>query len=52
MIYKETEGEYRVKFYTESKNGKTPILEYLKELPEKEEAKIVKYKENIKNTSF
>src|SRR3990167_10623208 len=48
MIYKETKEEYRVKFYTESKNGKSPILEYLKELPEKEEAKIAKYIEFLR----
>src|SRR3990167_5793181 len=48
MIYKETKEEYRVKFYSESKNGKSPILEYLKELPEKEEAKIAKYIEFLR----
>jgi len=48
MIYKEIAEEYRVKFYTDRKTGSHPVLEYLKGLPEKEEAKIAKYIEFLR----
>ena len=48
MIYKESTEEYKVKFYTDSKTGKSPVLAYLKELNEREEAKIVKYIEFLR----
>ena len=42
MIYKKEE-EYKVKFYEDPKTGRKPVLEYISNLPTKEEIKILKY---------
>ena len=42
MIYKKEE-EYKVKFYEDTKTGRKPVLEYINNLPAKEEIKILKY---------
>ena len=42
MIYSD-EGEYRVKFYQDTRTGEIPVLVYLQELPGKERAKVLKY---------
>jgi len=48
MIYNENINEYRVKFYLDLKTKKSPALEYIKDLPEKEEAKVLKYIEFLR----
>ncbi len=48
MIYTETVEEYKVKFYTDRTTGKSPVLDYIKELGDKEEAKIAKYIEFLR----
>ncbi|MBM4177346.1 type II toxin-antitoxin system RelE/ParE family toxin [Candidatus Gribaldobacteria bacterium] len=39
MIY----YEYKVKFYLSLVNKKSPVIKYIEELPEKEQAKVLKY---------
>ncbi len=46
MTYIENQ-EYKVKFYTDGK-GKSPVLNYLEKLPDKEKAKILKYIEFLR----
>lgn len=47
MIY--TEGtEYKVKFYKDSKTGRTPVLEYVEKLKDKERLKVLKYIEFLR----
>lgn len=41
MIYNEND-EYKVKFYVDG-NGESPVFDYVKALPDKERAKILKY---------
>lgn len=48
MIYTENTREYRVRFYHDTRTGESPVLEYIKELSEKEEAKVVKYIEFLR----
>lgn len=48
MIYSENTEEYRVRFYQDRKTGGSPVLEYIKELSEKEEAKVLKYIEFLR----
>lgn len=47
MIYNDP-GEYRVKFYRDSKTGKSPVLEYINSLRKKEAAKVSKYIEFLR----
>ena len=42
MIYTNN-NKYKVKFYTDSQKGVSPVLEYLEKLNQKEKAKILKY---------
>ena len=42
MIYNGRE-EYKIKFHTDVKTGKSPVLEYIENLREKERMKIFKY---------
>jgi len=42
MIYKKEE-EYKVGFYEDTKTGRNPVLEYISNLTDKEEVKILKY---------
>lgn len=46
MIYNNI--EYKVKFYKDYKNGKSPILEYVNDLNIKEKAKVLKYIEFLR----
>ncbi|MDP2950872.1 MAG: type II toxin-antitoxin system RelE/ParE family toxin [bacterium] len=39
MIY----NEYKVKFYISLVNKKSPVIEYIEKLPEKEQTKVLKY---------
>ena len=48
MIYNETTKEYKVKFYEDTKTGRSPVLDYIKKLSVKEEAKILKYIEFLR----
>jgi len=48
MIYTEETIEYKVKFYKDNKTGRSPALEYIKALREKEESKILKYIEFLR----
>ena len=48
MIYIEDTTEYKVKFYKGIKTNQSPVLKYIKELREKEEAKILKYIEFLR----
>jgi len=48
MIYNELIKEYKVKFYKDIKTGRSPILDYIKRLREKEEAKVSKYIEFLR----
>jgi len=43
MIYNEATNEYKVKFYKDTKTGQSPVLDYIKRLKKKEEAKVLKY---------
>ena len=47
MIYNGN-NKYRVKFYRDSKIGKTPVLRYIEKLRDKEKAKIFKYIEFLR----
>ena len=42
MIYKKEE-EYKVKFYEDAKTGRSPVLDYIAHLSDKEETKVFKY---------
>lgn len=42
MIYN-GDTKYKVKFYKDIKTGKSPVLEYIEKLNDKEKAKILKY---------
>ncbi|MDO8474278.1 MAG: type II toxin-antitoxin system RelE/ParE family toxin [bacterium] len=48
MIYTGIIEEYRVKFYTDRTTGKSPVLDYIEELNDKEKAKIAKYIEFLR----
>ncbi len=48
MIYNEPTTEYKVKFYKNTITGRSPVLQYIKQLKEKEEAKIFKYIEFLR----
>jgi len=48
MIYCEDTTEYRVKFYRDIKTGRSPVLEYIEGLREKEGSKILKYIEFLR----
>lgn len=48
MIYNETVKEYKVKFYKDTKTGKSPVLDYIRKLRDKEEAKVLKYIEFLR----
>jgi len=43
MIYNKNTGEYKVYFYQNSFNNKTPVLEYICRLSNKEQVKILAY---------
>src|SRR3972149_7714157 len=42
MIYNE-DSDYKVKFYTDSQSGKSPVFEYIESVRDKERAKVSKY---------
>jgi len=46
MIYNNT--EYKIKFYRNSRNDKSPVLEYIERLDVKEKAKVLKYIEFLR----
>jgi phage-related protein len=48
MIYNEKKEEYKVKFYKDIKTNRSPVLEYIDKLREKEAAKISKYIEFLR----
>ena len=48
MIYTEGVTEYEIKFYKDIGIGRSPVLEYIKELKDKEEAKVLKYIEFLR----
>ena len=48
MIYTKGIIEYRVKFFKDIKTGQSPVLDYIKRLSEKEEAKALKYIEFLR----
>ena len=48
MIYTEDTTEYRVKFFKNIQSGRSPVLEYLKRLGNKEETKVLKYIEFLR----
>lgn len=48
MIYTKTIEEYKVKFYTNRTTGKSPVLDYIQGLGDREEAKIAKYIEFLR----
>jgi len=48
MIYTKGIIEYRVKFFKDIKTGQSPVLDYIKRLREKEEAKVLKYIEFLR----
>ena len=47
MIYTE-DTEYKVKFYKDSKTGRSPVLEYIGKLRDKERLKVLKYIEFLR----
>jgi len=47
MIYGKDRG-YKVKFYKDTRTGRSPVLDYVKKLTEKEEAKVLKYIEFLR----
>jgi len=47
MIYTKN-IEYKVKFYKDAKTGRSPILEYIEKLRNKERSKILKYIEFLR----
>lgn len=48
MIYNEATKEYKVKFYKDIRTGHGPVLDYIKTLGSKEEAKALKYIEFLR----
>ncbi len=48
MIYNGGTPEYKVKFYRDIKTGRSQVLEYIKGLKDKEEAKVLKYIEFLR----
>ena len=48
MIYSEDTTEYKAKFYKNIKTGRSPALEYIKKLSDKERSKILKYIEFLR----
>ena len=48
MIYTDNTTEYKVKFYEDPKTEKSPVLEYIESLSEKEQAKVFKYIEFLR----
>jgi len=48
MIYNEATKEYKVKFYKDIRTGRSPVLDYIKRLRDKEEAKVSKYIEFLR----
>ncbi len=48
MIYIKDTKEYRVKFYRDTRTDRSPVLDYIKRLREKEEAKLSKYIEFLR----
>lgn len=48
MIYKGNTAEYRTKFYFDARTERSPVLEHIRGLNEKEEAKILKYIEFLR----
>ena len=48
MIYDEATKEYKVKFYKDIKTGRSPVLEYIEGLRNKEGSKIFKYIEFLR----
>jgi phage-related protein len=49
MIYNEGTTEYKVKFYKDTETGRSPVLEYIKGLKDREEAKVLKYIEFLRS---
>jgi phage-related protein len=43
MIYSNYENKYKIKFYEDEGAGESPVLNYIENLSEKEQAKIYKY---------
>jgi len=48
MIYTEDTTEYKVKFYKDIKTGRSPALEYIERLKDKEGSKVFKYIEFLR----
>jgi len=48
MIYNESTKEYKVKFYKDPKTGRSPVLDYIKRLRDKDSAKALKYIEFLR----
>jgi phage-related protein len=48
MIYSKQTVEYKVKFYRDIKTGRSPVLEYIEGLRDKEGSKIWKYIEFLR----
>ena len=49
MIYNGSRASgYRVKFYFDTRTGRSPVLEYIKCLSEQERAKVLKYIEFLR----
>ena len=48
MIYNEDIIEYKVKFYKDVKTGRSPVLEYIEGLRDKEGSKVFKYIEFLR----
>ena len=48
MIYSNKTAEYKVKFYKDIKTGRSPVLEYIEGLRDKEGSKIWKYIEYLR----
>jgi len=48
MIYNEDTEEYKIKFYREIKTDRSPVLDYIEGLRDKEEAKVLKYIEFLR----
>jgi len=48
MIYDEATKEYKIKFYKDPKTERSPVLDYIKRLREKDSAKALKYIEFLR----
>ena len=48
MIYNESTIEYKVKFYKDIKTGRSPVLEYIEGLTDKEVVKVLRYIEFLR----